>query len=232
MKNAVLFFFFCCTCNGQNRPIEITIDAITSVDPVDYRDREFTIVYHIKNVSDHDVSFFLNPKAFLPSIASSMQYITTYRFYQNETPIDVSQVFTGERRVFKSDNNSPKAFEEFMKTKQDSIKLEMEKIKADSLYAWKRKNNALLNAVYTLKPKEVKQYTKKINWNKQRYVKSHDIEYYFDEKDRYFIELELTLMKKEYQDRLSKEELETIMKNPNFIKGNYKSNKVEINFKD
>ena len=55
-------------------------------------------------------------------------------------------------------------------------------MKADSLYAWKRKNNALLNAVYTLKPKETKQYTKKINWNKQRYLKSHDIEF-----DRYQI---------------------------------------------
>jgi hypothetical protein len=141
-------------------------------------------------------------------------------------------VFTVERKVFKSDDNSQKSFDDYMKKINDSIKIDIDKINTDPEYFWKKKNNALLSAIYTLKPKEAKQYTKKINWNKQRYLKSHDIEYYFDEKDRYFIELELTLMKKEYQDRLSKEELETIMKNPNFIRGNYKSNKVEINFKD
>jgi hypothetical protein len=89
-----------------------------------------------------------------------------------------------------------------------------------------------MNSIFVLKPNETKQFVQQINWDKKRYIKSHDLEYYFDENHKYFLELELTLMKSEFQDRLTKEELEAIMKNENFIKGNYKSNKVEINFKE
>ena len=232
MRFILLFLLFFGCSFGQNRPIEIKIDSITSIDSAEFLDREFTINYYIKNLSNNEVSFFLNTKRFIPSSASSMQHVTTYRLFQNEKPIDVSQVFTGQRTFFKYEGNDPKAFEEFMKNKKDSILLEFEKIKSDTLHTWKKKNKAIMSSIFVLKPNETKHFVQKLNWTKQRYYKSFDLEYYFDEESKYYLQLELSLMKKEFSDRLSEEEFENIMKNPNFIKGNYYSNKVEINFKE
>lgn len=232
MKIKLLFLLISFWSFSQNRPIEIKIDSITSKDSNEYRDREFTIVYHIKNLSNNEVSFFLNTKKFIPSSASSMQYVPTYRLYQNETPIDLGQVFTSNRIVFTSKDFNQQSVDEYLKNRRDSIKLEYEKINSDPEYAWQKNNKAIMNSIFILKPNETKQFVQQINWDKKRYLKSHDLEYYFDENHKYFLELELTLLKSEFQDRLTKEELESIMKNENFIKGNYKSNKVEINFKE
>jgi hypothetical protein len=105
-------------------------------------------------------------------------------------------------------------------------------MKSDSLYFWKKKNRALLDAVFTLKPKEKKQFTQKIYWNKIRYTKNDELEYYLDENSLYCLQIELVLMKKQYKDRLTQKELEPILNNPNFIEGYFHSNKMEINFKE
>ena len=60
MKKALLFFvFFYCNCFGQNPPIAIRIDAITSLDSIP-NERKFTINYSIENLTNKEVSFFLN----------------------------------------------------------------------------------------------------------------------------------------------------------------------------
>ena len=217
---------------SQNRPIEIIIDSITSIDSKEFREREFTIVYHIKNLSDKEVTFFLNPNKFIPSTASSMQYVPTYRLFQNENPFDVYQEFSRNRTIIKLDATSSKSLEEYNKKYVDSIMSESEKMRSDTLYAWNNKNKEIMNSIFVLKPNETKQFVEKINWNKVRYAKSHDLEYYIDVDSKYYLQLELTLMKSEFQDRLTTNELETIMKNPNFLKGNFYSNKIELNFKE
>lgn len=232
MKLKLLFLLIGFWSFSQNRPIEIKIDSITSKDSNEYRDREFTIVYHIKNLSNKEVSFFLNTKKFIPSTASSMQYVPTYRLFQNGNPFDVYEGFSRNRRVLKLDALNPKSYEEYNKKFMDSITSESERMRTDTLYAWTKKNKEILNSIFVLKPNESKQFVEKINWNKKSYVKSHDLEYYIDEDSKYYLQLELSLLKKEFGDRLTKEELEKIMKNPNFLKGNYYSNKVEINFKE
>jgi hypothetical protein len=218
--------------SAQKNPIEIKIDSITSKDSSEFLDREFTINYQIENLTNNEVSFFLNIKNFIPSTFSSMQYVPTYRLFQNENPIDASQIIKGKRMYFRSNINNQKAFKESLKINQDSIKLEIQKWKSDSLYFWKKKNRALLNAVFTLKPKEIKQFTQKIYWNKIRYTKNDELEYYFDEKSLYYLQIEFILMKKQFEDRLTQKELESILANPNYIEGYFHSNKVEMNFKE
>ena len=232
MRFTLLFLLFFGCSFGQNRPIEIKIDSITSKDSKEFRDREFTIVYHIKNLSNNEVSFFLNPKKFIPSTASSMQYVPTYRLFQNENPFDVHPGFSRNRTVIKLDASNPKSLEEYNKKYIDSLISESERMRTDTLYAWNKKNKEIMNSIFVLKPYESKHFVEKINWDKTRYVKSHDLEYYLDENSKYYLQLELSLLKKEFGDRLTKEEFEKIMKNPNFLKGNYYSNKVEINFKE
>ena len=75
-----------------------------------------------------------------------------------------------------------------------------------------------------------KSYTKKLLWDKTRYYKLDDNEFYLDEKSNHFLEISITLLKEEYQKTVSKEMFETITKNKNFIKGSFVSNKHLINF--
>ena len=217
--------------SAQNNPIEIKIDSITSKDSSEFLDREFTINYHIENQTNNEISFFLNPNNFIPSTFSSMQYFPTYSLFQNENRIDASQIIKTKRTHFRSYINNQKVIEEFIKRK-DSTKLEIQKMKSDSLYFWRKKNRALMNAVFTLQPRETKQFIQKIYWNKIRYIKNDELEYYLDEKSLHSIQIELTLMKKEFRDRLTSEELQPFLTNPNFIKGYFHSNKVEIDFKE
>lgn len=232
MRFQYLFLLIVFSISAQNNPIAIKIDSITTKDSSELLDREFTINYHIENLTNNEVSFFLNANRFIPSTFSSMQYVPTYSLFQNENRIDASQIIKGKRTYFQSNNNNQKAFGNFTKKNQDSIKLEIQKMRSDSLYFWKQANKALLNAVFTLKPKEKKQFIQKIYWNKTRYTKSEDLEYYFDDKSLYSLQIELTLLKKEYGDRLTPKELQTFLSNPNFITGYFYSDKVEMNFKE
>lgn len=232
MRIQYLLLLIVFSISAQNNPIEIKIDSITSRDSSEFLDREFTINYYIKNLTNNEISFFLNANNFIPSTFSSMQYIPTYSLFQNENRIDASQIIKANRTHFRLDINNQKTIEEFIKKNQDSIKLEIQKMKSDSLYFWKKTNKALLNAVFTLKPKETKQFIQKIYWNKVRYTKNDELEYYLDEKSLYSIQIELTLMKKEFSDRLTPKELQAFLTNPNFIEGYFHSNKLEINFKE
>ena len=218
--------------SAQNNPIEIKIDSITSRDSSEFLDREFTVNYHIENQTNNEISFFLNTNNFIPSTFSSMQYVPTYSLFQNENRIDASQIIKSKRMHFRANSNNPETTKEFINTNRDSIKLEIQKMKSDTLYFWKKKNRALLNAVFTLKPKEKNHFTQKIYWNKIRYTKSDELEYYLDEKSLYSIQIELTLIKKEFSDRLTSKELQPFLTNPNFIEGYFHSNKVEIDFKE
>jgi hypothetical protein len=89
-----------------------------------------------------------------------------------------------------------------------------------------------MQSVFNLHPNESKQYNQKLYWNKNRYIQNQDLEYYFNEQDHYFLRIELTLMKKEFSNILTPQQLELVLENPNFISGNYYSNKLEIYFKE
>jgi len=86
--------------------------------------------------------------------------------------------------------------------------------------------------IITLKPKQKIAYTKNLIWDKKRYLKFDENEFYLDEKTPHYFELTINLMKEQFKDLLEPEEFQTIMNNPNFIKGWFISNKMEINFKE
>jgi hypothetical protein len=110
-----LLVFF--SLSAQNNPLEIKIDSITSKDSSEFLDREFTISYTIENLTNKEVAFFLNTNNFMASTFSSMQYVATYRLFQNENQIDASQIIKGKRIYFQSDINKRKAFKESLKNK-------------------------------------------------------------------------------------------------------------------
>ena len=67
---------------AQIQPIKIEIDSITFVDNSTSK-RTYNINYHIKNNTNNEISFFLNPKSLIAFEASSMTLFTVYKMYKN-----------------------------------------------------------------------------------------------------------------------------------------------------
>jgi hypothetical protein len=70
--------------------------------------------------------------------------------------------------------------------------------------------------------------TKILIWNKQRYHKNDDIEYYIEEKEKHFIELHINLMTEELLMSFTEAEKKELLKDKVLTKGWFTSNKVEI----
>lgn len=147
-----------------------------------------------------------------------------YKIYEKETSIDISNLFTGRKvsRTFKN--------EEDFKKYQDSLS---EVVKNKTLEELVKENKAsTIKNIQEMKPNETKEYSSTFRWDKNRYFKNDVMEYYIDEKESHFFELHINLMKEELLSKFSEEEQNEILKDKNFIKGWFTSNKVEINFRE
>ena len=232
MKIKLIIIFLYTTILFAQKPIEIVIDTITFTDITESNVREFSLNYSIKNETNTEISCFLNTKSLFPSIVSSLRYVPTYRIFQNEVAIETSNILLQNKNNLKFDIKNNEVYLEYLKKSFDSIKSNLKSELSMLDYYFDKKNKNIMGSIFTLKPKEVKRFNQKLYWNKIRYLKNDDLEYYFDEKDSYYIQLELTLLKNEYVGILLKEEFEKIISNPNFINGNFSSNKMELNFKE
>jgi hypothetical protein len=231
MKIKIILFLLFTTISMAQKPIQIVIDSIIYTDLNEQKSREFSIFYTIKNNSNNKVSFFLNTKSIFPSVESSLRYSPTYTLFQNDKEVQLSKIFT--RKIATSNGlDSNNTIDEILNKSKDSLLIELEKYRKDSMYYQNKKNKALMQSVFNLHPNESKQYNQKLYWNKNRYIQNQDLEYYFNEQDHYFLRIELTLMKKEFSNILTPQQLELVLENPNFISGNYYSNKLEIYFKE
>jgi hypothetical protein len=81
-----------------------------------------------------------------------------------------------------------------------------------------------------LKPNETKNFQIITFWDKQRYFKIDENEYYLDENEKYEFELSLYLDKLNRKEKLTEEEFTKIKNDENFIEGRFSSNKMKINF--
>lgn len=238
------FFFFSASILAQNKIIDVKINAITQ-DDSDAKTRVYNINYQIENKTNNPVSFFLTPNTLIANAASSMTLFTVYKIYINGilTPLD-GPFFEKEGidwitklRGIK-DYTTPEAKEiirntvEEFKAKNKLIVDNYTKNGGKSIDEnWILANQQLLESKITLKPKETRIFTIETNWNKDRYFKQDDLEYYLDEKDNYEFEITLSLQKDNFKSKLSINEYQKIEKDTNFIQGNFVSNKIEINFK-
>ena len=84
MRNIILLaiLFFSVSLLAQTKPLNVTIDSITT-DNTNPKKRAYFINYHIENVSEHTVSFFLHPNTLIANAASSMTLFPIYKIYQN-----------------------------------------------------------------------------------------------------------------------------------------------------
>jgi len=237
----LFFLLFNAALFAQSPSIRIEIDSINTTDSLPFR--KFTILYSIKNDSNDKISFFLNPESVNAGSGGSMQTNVSASLFQEKEMLPMHAIlsFTSKSREL------PKGFE-LMKDGKEKDKIlrkylkevlgieidnELEEIrKNDSTDQLKKSSERLMKSVMTLEPNEVKHYAETFYWDKKRYHKIDEIEYYINEKSNCFLMLYIVLLKEEFKERLLESDYNALMKIPNFIKGWYNSNKVEINFSE
>lgn len=242
--NYIYFLFLPMLFFGQTKPVKINIISVTSIDSIP-EERKFTINYSIENTTDKEISFFLQPEKLIPAHSNAMGTNVFYKLFQGKDELIIDGVFSTKKFLSfegfpdfshitnekEREEAAKKYFDEYMKKENDSIRKYTTVLTSNEI-GYKIKNSKqLLNSIYTLKPKETKTYSIIWYWDKKRYFKRDEFEYYLDEKGTFYIQFYLFLMKEQYRDKLIAIDYETLLKIPNFIKGVFQSEKEEINFK-
>jgi len=223
---------------GQSQPIEVVIDKV-SEDDSDPKERKFTINYHLSNLTDKKLSFFLKPDGLVSNNFGSMSNHPYYKIYQNDQFLNLGNVFgrpkKGEKyETLKIDpKNITDETIEYLRTElelNDTLIAELKQYGTFKSPVKFKNDNSLMESVLSLEPKETKTFSKVLYWDKDRYFFHDPEEFYLSETEKHYIEITVLLMKEPFKDKLKKEEYDAIMANPNFIKGVFTSNKAEINF--
>jgi len=223
---------------GQSQPLEVVIDTV-SEDNSNPKERKFTINYHLTNLTDKKLSFFLKPDGLVSNNFGSMSNHPYYKIYENDQFLNLGNVFdrlkNGEK--FQPVKIDPKTLTnetiEFLKTRielNDTLIAELKQYGTFKSPVKFKERASIMESVLTLGPKETKAFSKVVHWDKDRYFFHDPEEFYLSETEKHYLEITVLLMKEPFKDKLKKEEYEAIVKNPNFIKGVFTSNKAEINF--
>lgn len=215
---------FCTVAFSQSKPLSFEIDKLTAIDSIDKRC--YTLSYHIKNVSDKTVSFVLNGTTLIPINAGSQSEKMYFKLFENDKSIEMSNII---------DNGFIQKTIKGKVTTTDRLTLEevqKKSLEETQQYYEELRRKSILENIITLKPGETKEYQAYFSWNKERYRKQGEFEYYISETNPHFLQLDFNLMLESFADKLTAEEYKTLSSNPNIIKGWYTSNKVEINFRE
>lgn len=229
---------------AQNPKLGVTITSIKTED-ISASNTEYHINYQIENKTSEELSFFLLPNALIANTASSLTLYPVYRMHQNGVFEDMDGPFfeyeTEDELEYakiedKTSDEAKKLAKNFQ-TKQAIVAMDYYKKYKDNGgtsedFQWVYYRQKLLNNIIVLKPKETKSFTIKTLWNKNRFIKNDDLEFYLDENNTIEIELILDLKTNLFKDQLSEEDLAKINANPNFIRGDFVSNKMKIDFKE
>lgn len=239
-----LFLLFSNIILAQNPQIDVRINSVTT-DENSKSNTEYQLNYQIENLTNKEISFFLMPNALIANTASSLSLYPVYKIYQNGIFEDMDGPFfeyetQNELDYAKlEDKNSEEAKNLLnrIRTVQSIISKQYNKKYVanggkETNAKWIYENQKILNNIIVLKPNETKQFTIKTLWNKNRFVKNDDLEYYLDDKNKIELELILDLKTNLYNEHLSQDDLKKINENPNFITGTFVSNKMALIFKE
>lgn len=242
----VLFLLMSSIAFGQ--PLILTIDSITSKEG-DEKKRIFTVKYNLTNTTKDTLSFFFYPKDVSPSTGGSLTKEMYYKIYENNTFIEIGSAFNQLTRQ-KIDFNFNS---EMSQTHKDSVmivfmaeKLEVDPARLLKIYKeegalglmdpsndYIKKSFAKKRDYYhILRPNQTEHFEANFSWNKSRYYYNEPNEFYLDENAKHYFELTLVALKEEFKDKVDADLFDKIMKQPNFIKGVFVSNKVEINLQN
>ncbi len=244
-----LFFvlFILLGYNSFAQPLTLTIDSITSKED-ENNERVFSINYHLKNNTSDTLNFFFTPQKISPSTGGSLTKEIYYKIYENQNFIEIGQAFYqffSEKSEFDFDETLSQKQRDSLIIIQLSKKLEENPTKLFKIYneegsiglldsskdymvKYYKKIN---NYYHTLLPNQKESFAANFRWNKERYYYQEPNEFYLDENAKHYFEITLVALKEEFKENIDDEVYNKILKDPNFIKGVFVSNKVEINLK-
>lgn len=237
----IWFLFFSVSLFAQKPVLEVKIDSI-HFDDSNSKVRKYFIDYHIENLTNNEVSFVLFPTTLIANTASSMTLYPIYKIYKNGDFEDMDGPFfeaeTKEELLMQELDFNSKEFKNLIESfKANRMELREEYYKnykanggQSTDVTWIDNNQKIINSVQTIEPKETKKFTIQTTWNRNRFIKNDDLEYYLNENENFEFQLILDLKKASFKEALTKEQLDSFMSNPYFIQGFFVSNKVKIEF--
>lgn len=215
MRTLLLVFLISVSGFAQRKDkLEIRIDSV-STENTD-NTRNFTLHYHIRNLTSEAVSFFLETAQILPNASSSQSNKPFYRLYQEKNMLDIWGIFEPWNRpdnreyitMIDTVNTIGRTREEFLEVRKKEIR----------------------NSRLRLEPNGTLDLTHILRWDKERYFQHDDLEYYLDEKLPHSIEIGVNLLREEFKDTFTEAEFEELMSDQTLIRGWYMSNRVPIDF--
>ena len=217
------------------------IDSIKT-DDSNPKERQFTINYHIENLSNNSVSIYLQSNKITPNAVASMSLNTIYKIYKDKDFINIAGVFENYQDPIDEKSNlliDPEYYNKliiksgFTISKLDSVFKKYNENKEIIIDDFDLPNTSKLNDLKVMfSPKETKNFSVKCSWNKKRYFKNGDEGYYLDEKSDYFIEFVLVLSVEKLKNRLKPEDFELLKNDKTYVNGVFTSNKIKIDFEE
>lgn len=202
MRSTLLFLFFSSLLFAQNPIIDLKIDSIDTDDSND-KERKYIINYHIENRTDKKISFLLDTtnndtitgvrtNHIIPKLYQDGTLVSDFLFLKNYDYASIYK-FIADFRNSKTDaeEEAIKNDPEFLKLKIHPICLEkiIERREPDYKKIRLFENNTIYKTLKTLEPKETHHYQLILYWDKERYFKSEENEYYLEANSSYSIEL-------------------------------------------
>lgn len=220
----LIFFLFISLCsNAQNTDIEVQIDSITHQNP-STSERIFTVHYHIKNKTKSLISLVLNTKELRSNMYNSSSWIPSYRLFQEKNMIETNTVFDSK----KSDAILKKMMQDLENNRKGLAEYLLKQQKESNIKTSKK----IIESIVKFQDNETKNFSATLSWDKNRYQKFEDNEYFLDQKTTHYLDLFFYLNKEELTTAVLPEDLKIILDDPTIVTGWINTNKVEINFKD
>lgn len=230
-----------------SQQLVLSIDSITYTNN-EVNERVFKVNYHLKNTTNDTLYFFLDPKNISPSTGGSLTKEIYYKIYENDKFIEIGKAFNqffAEVVDFNFDENMTQVQRDsvaivFMAKKLEEDPARLLKIYKDegalalmdpSRDYMQKISKRVNNYYHTLQPNQMQNFEATFIWNKIRYYYMEPNEFYLDENEKHYFELTFVALKEEYKSQIDPELYAKIVDDPNFIKGVFISNKVEINLK-
>lgn len=219
----IVLLFFGWNCNVQTTEVAVQIDSITHIDPSP-NERLFTVHYSVTNKTKSLISLVLNTKELRSNMYNNSSWIPSYRLFQEKNMIETNTVFDSKK--------SGAALKQLMQALEENRKDLADFLAKQTEGIEQKTRKEILESVLQFQGNETKKFTANLSWDKNRYHKFEDNEYYLNTNDTHFLDLFLYFNKHELASRLPAEDLKNILETPNLISGWITSNKFPINFKD
>jgi hypothetical protein len=211
MRVILFFLLFSSFLFSQNSTVELKIDSITVSDSI-ANERQYTVHYHLKNLTDKKISFLLdttnndtitgvNTNRMYPKVYQDGRAVKNFIFMKNYDYPSVYKFITDFRNSkTEEEEEAIKNNPEFKKLKIHPMCLEkiIERREPDYKKLRLFENTIIYKTLKTLEPKETQHYELILYWDKERYFKNEDTEYYLDAENKYAIELSFSTLDYDY----------------------------------